>query len=68
MLVAFHHPLMIGVRAASTASSVRGSNVKTFEIYRYNPEMTEIKPHLQVSLSNLYTSGITIKLTKHAEI
>jgi hypothetical protein len=68
MFVVSHHPLMIGIRAASTASSIRGSNVKTFEIYRYNPEMTEMKPHLQVSLSILYTSGMTIELTKHAEI
>lgn len=39
----------LGLRAASTATSqARGPNVKTFEIYRYNPEKADEKPHLQV--------------------
>uniref|UniRef100_A0A914I7B7 Succinate dehydrogenase [ubiquinone] iron-sulfur subunit, mitochondrial n=1 Tax=Globodera rostochiensis TaxID=31243 RepID=A0A914I7B7_GLORO len=35
------------LRAASTSSPARGPNVKTFEIYRYDPEKPEQKPFLQ---------------------
>lgn len=38
------------VRAASTAAAKpSGANIKTFEIYRYNPDQPGAKPALQVS-------------------
>ncbi|KAL3123395.1 hypothetical protein niasHT_004567 [Heterodera trifolii] len=40
-------PFCIALRAASTNPPARGPNVKTFEIYRYNPEKPEQKPFLQ---------------------
>jgi hypothetical protein len=44
----YRHPLLkITTRGAAT-TSVHGPSVKTFEIYRYNPETPNVKPHLQV--------------------
>lgn len=31
-----------------STESLRGKRIKTFEIYRYDPEKTGSKPHLQV--------------------
>lgn len=36
--------------AAISQPSTRGERVKVFEIYRYNPEKPDVKPHLQVFL------------------
>lgn len=38
---------IIAQRAASTAAAT-GPNVKTFEIYRFNPEEPSAKPRMQV--------------------
>lgn len=46
--ISLHSVSAIGTRATvTTTSSVRGENVKTFEVYRYNPETPNVKPHLQ---------------------
>ncbi|KAI6227814.1 Succinate dehydrogenase [Aphelenchoides besseyi] len=48
------------VRAASTAAAakpVTGTRVKTFEIYRYNPDKPDIKPSLQKYDVDLNTCG-----------
>lgn len=63
MLLASHRHLLVSiVRSAPSAASVvrstssaaakpiAGTNVKTFEIYRYNPDNPASKPTLQVSI------------------
>ncbi|KAL7072907.1 hypothetical protein ACQ4LE_007814 [Meloidogyne hapla] len=42
-----HYPSLFGFRTAVSVASVQSSNVKTFEVYRYNPETPEVKPYLQ---------------------
>lgn len=42
---------IVGLRAASTTA--KGARVKTFEIYRYNPDNAGSKPTMQVSFDIL---------------
>lgn len=59
-----HYPVLFGVRTSVSLASVQNQNIKTFEIYRYNPETPEIKPYLQVFLYlisfNLFRNMILI--------
>lgn len=40
--------------SAATAAAPTGKRIKTFEIYRFNPEEPGAKPKLQVGLFNIY--------------
>uniref|UniRef100_A0AAU6RW70 Succinate dehydrogenase [ubiquinone] iron-sulfur subunit, mitochondrial n=1 Tax=Meloidogyne incognita group sp. FM-2024 TaxID=3139199 RepID=A0AAU6RW70_9BILA len=42
-----YYPSLFSFRTAVSAASVQSSNIKAFEVYRYNPETPEVKPHLQ---------------------
>uniref|UniRef100_A0A914M3J0 Succinate dehydrogenase [ubiquinone] iron-sulfur subunit, mitochondrial n=1 Tax=Meloidogyne incognita TaxID=6306 RepID=A0A914M3J0_MELIC len=42
-----YYPSLFSFRTAVSAASVQSPNIKAFEVYRYNPETPEVKPHLQ---------------------